>query len=360
VSYRADVAIDLVIAVHDPARPLQRALDSVLSRDTTGRLRVTVVCHNVAEAAVTVRLDPATRGAVRFLEWNDGIPSPAGPFNHGLAQATARYVSIMGSDDFLEPGALAAWLAMAERMTLTAVIAPQRHAAGARVRTPFVRPWRRARLDGVRDRLAYRTAPLGLFRREAIDRLGLLLTPGLPTGEDQLFGLKLWFSDARLGYGRGLPNYVVGDGARSRASLTVRPISEELAFIDVVLADPWFGTLGVRQRRSIVTKWVRVHFFSLAGRRCESGTWTRADREQVATLLSRLGRAAPGFQWPFALADRRLLDGLLDADVSAEALGRAARARRRFGAPSTLVARDIRGQFAVEGPLRFMAASALL
>ena len=41
-------------------------------------------------------------------------------------------------------------------------------------------------------------------------------------------------------------------------------------------------------------------------------------------------------------------------------LGQLMRARRRFGRPETLVTRSVSGMFAVEGPVRFIAASALL
>jgi len=50
----------------------------------------------------------------------------------------------------------------------------------------------------------------------------------------------------------------------------------------------------------------------------------------------------------------------LDPSESAASIEEAAVRRRRFGWPDTLISRSIRGNFQPEGPLRFMAASALL
>src|SRR5690606_29098886 len=131
---------------------------------------INVVCHNIDAAEISAAVPVAMRGFVRFLALSVGEPSPAGPFMFGIRAATAEYVSIMGSDDFLEPGALRAWVDLARRLDLTAFIPPERHSSGAKVATPPVRPWHTGLLDPVRDRVAYRTAPLGLIKRAAISR----------------------------------------------------------------------------------------------------------------------------------------------------------------------------------------------
>ncbi|WCI08606.1 hypothetical protein PJ267_21030 [Arthrobacter sp. OVS8] len=131
---------------------------------------------------ISRNIPPELASATRFLELRDGIPSPAGPFNYGLEQATAEFVCILGSDDSLEPGALRQWLELARTHSSAMVIAPQRHAGGAPVRTPPVRVRRQFKLDPVKDRLSYRTAPLGLLRRSEIQRLGLEFSADLRTG----------------------------------------------------------------------------------------------------------------------------------------------------------------------------------
>jgi hypothetical protein len=354
--------VDLVIPVHDASRPLQRALDSLVLSGLRipEELRITVVCHNISQADIEDSLSTRAREVVRFLEYNDGEQSPAGPFMQGLRSATGEYVSIMGSDDTLEPGALAAWLAVAERSELTALIPPERHANGNKVATPPIRPFRRGVLDPLKDRLAYRTAPLGLIRRSAIDRLGLDMPSSQRSGSDQLFGVKLWFSGERIGYAKGAPKYVVGADAVSRVTLKPRPAREELQAVAELIAHPFVRSLAPRRRRAIVTKSVRVHIFSAALVRTRDDRWTDEDRATIAELLADFAEAAPGYRRPLSLADRRLLEALESGSASAEALKRMLAARSRFGHPLTVLTRDVRGLLATDGPLRLMVAARLL
>ena len=353
--------VDAIIAIHDASRPLRRALESLLGAGLSvgNQLRITVVCHNVPRVDIESRLPDEVAGVVRFLELHDGVPSAAGPFTLGMAAATGRYVSIMGSDDWLEPGALRSWLALAEARGYTALIAPERHADGRRVRTPPVRPLRSGALDAVRDRLVYRTAPLGLLRRDAIERLGLAFPPGLRTGEDQFFSAKLWFSGEPIGYARRAPNYVVGADAEQRVTLAPRPVRDELRFVTQLVDGGWFRSIPLRERRAIATKLVRIHVFSVATRWGEAGA-DSTDRAGMRDLLALLDRRAPGFERPLARADLSLLAALRDEHTPSHVVSRLTIARRAFGSPATILCRDIRGQFAPDGPIRFMIASALL
>lgn len=352
--------VDLVIAVHDPRRPIARAVRSALLGGlAASRLRVTVVCHNVPTADIAGALGPELAAQVRLLELADGIHSPAGPFNAGLDAADARFVSIMGSDDMLEPGALAAWAAFAER-GLDAVIPVERHASGGIVRTPPVRVGRRALLDPVRDRLVYRTAPVGLIRSDVVRRLGLRMTEGVATGEDQDFSARLWFSPVRLGYARGMPAYVIGDDAAERATLAHRTVRDEFAAAAALTERPWFRELGLAARRAIAVKTVRIHVFSLIARRFDAGDWVPGEREELAAFIARLDEAAPGFTGRLSRADVAVLDALDDASVTDTQLARLVAARRRFGAPATVLAARGGQLFAPDAPLRFMIASALL
>lgn len=354
--------VDMIIAIHDVRRPLERAIRSVLPEDGVRPdwLRVTIVCHNISANEIAARLPSDVVTSVRFRELFDGIHSAAGPFSHGIEQSEAEYLSIMGSDDHLEPGALSAWLDFARRHRLTAVIPPQRHARGQKVRTPPLRPFRTKSLHPVRDRLVYRTAPLGLMKRSAVDRLALAFALGVPTGEDQLFSAKLWFSGEAIGYARGAPAYVVGDDAPERTTLTHRSLQEEFRFIDELIVDPWFATLTERERRAVVTKLVRVHLFGAASRLSKDHAWTESDRTFLSGLISRLTRRSARFMKPLAIADRLLLDALMNEDISLKRIEELSLARRRFGRPPTLLTRDPRWLFAADAPLRFMAASALV
>lgn len=351
--------VDLVIPVHDPSRPIARALES-LTRSGLGRdaLRVTVVCHNLPVSHIAEHVPDGLDLELRLVEFSDGEPSPAGPFMHGIGLATADFVSIMGSDDELEAGALTAWLRLADERSAAAVIPPERHASGRKVTTPPTRPGRRV-LDPVRDRVAYRTAPLGLLRRDTVGRLGLTMPPRLRNGSDQLFGLRLWFSGEPLVYARRTPSYIVGADAVTRVTTAPKPAADELRAVDEIVTDPWFLGLARPIRRAILVKSVRVHVFAAITTRTVNGTWTTADRDAVAGLVARMDEAEPGFAESLARADHRLLDALHSGADNGEIAALAAR-RRRFGTPSTLATRRLRDSLRRDAPLRFAAASFLV
>lgn len=353
-----------MIAVHSDTRPIERAVASAfaagLELNVDGGLRVNVVCHNIEPEKIRGRLPSADAAKVRWLRCSDGIPSPAGPFNTGLEASDADYVSIMGSDDTLEPGALADWLAVARRNGSAAVIAPQRHANGSKVRTPPVRVGRRRRLHPVKDRLSYRTAPLGLIANAEVRRLALSFSSGHRTGEDQIFSAQLWFGGGRLDYARGCASYVVGDDAGNRVTYTRREVADELEFATYLAGSQWFTTLPAGYRRALVTKLLRVHVFGLVLVREELGGWTGEDRAQLARIARVLLAAGPGAAAALSLADNRLLDAVVDPEVPTPELAALARARRRFGAPATLLPGKLRALLDPESPVRFMAASALL
>ncbi|MFF1571815.1 glycosyltransferase family 2 protein [Leifsonia sp. NPDC058292] len=359
---RNDPIVDAVIAVHDPSRPIARAVASLTRSGLRAGdgLRITVVCHNLPVESISRQLTAFEGPGLRFLHLEDGIASAAGPFNAGIEAATAGYVSIMGSDDRLEPGALAAWLEFTSGRTADAVIAPQVHASGSPVRTPPVRKFHRGDLDAVRDRLAYRTAPLGLMSRAAIDRLTLRFPAGLPTGEDQSFSARLWFEGEGLRYAASTPRYVVGADAATRVSTTPRALHTEFAFIEQLIGDPWYLALPLTSRAALAVKLVRIHIFAATLARIDAGAFDDDDHSTIVRVIERLRSVAPAFERPLSIADRRTIDAMARTDADAAHIGELARARRRFGLPSTLVTRDLRGLFAVEGPLRFMAASALL
>ena len=356
--------VDLIIAVHNAKRPIGRAVKSVaesgLGLNVQGGVRVTVVCHNVNIREIAARIPADLRDEVRYIELHDGIPSPAGPLNMGLDHATAPYSSVMGSDDALESGALGQWLRIAEKYGSDAVIAPERHADGRKVRTPVARIGRARRLDPVKDRLIYRTAPLGLIRTDAIRRMGLRFSEGLRTGEDQEFSAKLWFGARRIDYAAGSGQYVVGSDAGDRVTYTRRPVSEELQFIIRFLDNEWFLNRADRERRAIATKLIRVHIFSLVLTRYESGGWSQNDVAELALVLGKLLDVARGAASPLSIADRRLIDAILAPEATEARLVELARARRRFGNLATLIPSRFTASLDPESPLRFLPASALL
>ncbi|WP_287903002.1 glycosyltransferase [Arthrobacter sp.] len=362
----APVLLDMVIAVHTPDRPVGRAVASLIEgglpvdAQEPGRLRITVVCHNADPREIEEQVRPEHRSQVRFVSHQDGIRSPAGPFNRGIAEADATWVGIMGSDDTVEPGALAAWVDVAEADGADALIAPMGHAGGGPVRTPVVRRGRHRDLDPVADRLSYRTAPLGVLRLAVVRGLGLEFPTKYATGEDQSFSARLWFSGARISYGRGLPRYLVHDDAQLRVTHTPRSITEDLAFATDLVQTDWFLGLPARSREALVTKLIRVHLFGHVWLRAQAGTWTAADAAEAAVAARILLFAAPRAARPLSLADRALLDAVARGEERSEVMARLSEARRKFSHPRALLPRSLSQVLQREAPLRFMIASALL
>ena len=360
------VLVDVVIAVHTPERPIERAVASLIdgglptAPGSPGRLRINVVCHNTDVDPIRDRVAPEHREQVRFLHCTDGIKSPAGPFNLGIAEATGTWVSIMGSDDTLEPGALAAWVTAAEVGTADVLIAPMAHAGGGGIHTPVVRRTRSTGLDPVADRLTYRTAPLGIMHLSLVRSLGLAFPTRYATGEDQSFSAKLWFSGARISYGRGLPRYLVHDDAGVRVSYTPRPVTEEMAFATDLVDTGWFAALAPAARHAIITKMIRVHVFGQVLLRAQAGTWNADDAAELAVILQRLLAAAPNAARPLSLADGKLLDAVARREANDAVMQRLATARRTFTSPLTWFPQDLSRLLHPEAPLRFMIASALV
>lgn len=355
----AEPVVDVVIAVHSATRPVGRAVRSALD-GAQGLVRVTVVCHDIGVTTIEEHLDvsPDERRHVRLLGYQDHVRSPAGPFNHGLDNARAEFVAVMGSDDRLEPGAVRAWLDVARERGSDVVLAPLRGADGRVLRNPLVRPGtgragRRAgaRLDPVADRLAYRSAPLGLLRRDVVTRLGLRFTEGMATGEDLAFSVPLWFSGARIDMVPSAPAYVIGGDAADRVTEVVRPVPEELAAVDdllsrVLLAGGLAERMLPSERRALAVKMLRIHVLGALSRRPRREDWRDGDATALRAAAQAWLDLAPAAVHAFARADRDALEALVTAQPDGDAalaavFAAAARRRVRAGRVPTLLPRDL-------------------
>lgn len=322
--------VDLVIAVHDVERQVARAVTSVVgphSGGDGGAVRVTLACHELDATIVTSRLDPALGPFVRAIEVRDGSGSPSGPFNAGIDHATAPFVAIMGSDDYLEPGAVAAWLSRAESTGADVVLARLRAQGGSPINTPRARPLRSSNLDPVKDRLAYRTAPLGLLRRQTLDRLGLRLEEGMKVGGDIALTVRLWAEARRVDIARRAPAYVVGADAPTRVTTQVRPVEVSLRPYVELLDSPWFRALTPAYRRAVAVKVLRIHVLDNVMRRHTVAAWAPGEVEHVRSVCRALVSVAEDVLRPFSRADRVVLDECLSPASTAESLVAAARAR---------------------------------
>lgn len=349
--------VDHIIAVHDLRRPVARAVGSVLD-GTRCALRVTVVCHNLPVSDVAGALaEFAGDSRLRLLELSDGVPSPSGPFNLGLESATGRFTSIMGSDDSLEPGAIDSWLALADR-TGSDVVIPRVVVLGrGPMLTPPARPWRRKRLDGVKDRLAYRSAPLGLVSRE---RFGdLRFPPGFRSGEDVEYGARLWFSGAPIAFDRRGPAYLVHDDAPVRVSTMRKTVAEDGSFLEGLLAGEAFRGLEPRQRDAFVTKTLRSSVLMWITYRPTPELWTDDDVRDLGAVVRRCAEIAPRAFRALSRTDRDILDAFAQTPSDLEKAlalipGRTAIRRRN------VLTREASAVLAREAPIRFGLASRLL
>ncbi|GAA1712361.1 hypothetical protein [Brachybacterium phenoliresistens] len=298
--------VEAVIASHDPQRPLERLLRSVLAQRTAlenlgAELRTTVVCHNREIDEIAGPLAPEVRDQVDFLHLADGIYSPAGPINHGLEASEATWVTTIGSDDALAEGALAAWYRSGRDLDADAVLAPIRVPHGI-VRTPFIRPSRPRLLDPVRDHLAYRTAPLGLLRRETLRRIGFAYTQArLIAGSDIEPGLRLWFRGGRITYPYGAPAYLVSeDMGRTRVTSTVGRVRSETGWLPPLLAQDWLRGARLDERQEIATKLARTQLVNAVRRRAvaagevDEDAWTGDDADALGTAIAGLEELASG------------------------------------------------------------------
>lgn len=301
--------VDAVIAVHSSTRPIRRAVASIVEH-TEAQVRVSVVAHNIDPGVIRANLEEyAEHPRVRLLELRDDIHSPAGPMNHGLDLATARFVTVMGSDDRLAPGAIDSWLALQTQTGASTVIARIRIGEHRTDPYPPVRMGRRQRaLDPVKDRLAYRSAPLGLVDRERFP--DLRFTEGLPSGEDLAYTATLWFTGHDIAYDLHGPAYLVHEDAEDRVTFAPRSVAEDFAFLDAIERLPWFGGLGSRGRTALAVKIMRVHFFDALLARLRSAEGLRVHRDALVLIIDRLEGWAPRCIALLARADRRVIDEL--------------------------------------------------
>jgi hypothetical protein len=269
-------SIEVVIPIHDPARPITRAIASVTGQRsalaTRGvDLNVTVVLHNLPADGLTQPGFPSGVAGVTYLAHTDGVASPAGPRNYALARSSATYMSFLDSDDYLEPGSLLSWWHVAEKRAAAAVIAPLRTPSGNILQSPRIRPSKPRILHPLRDGLAYRSVPYGLLRRESLLALGFGYTEGILTGEDIEPTLRLWFRSGAICYPYGAPAYrQTDDSGPARVTSSIRPLRQEFAWLEHLLDTDWLQGASTPERRAIAHKILRVHGIGALLRRADA------------------------------------------------------------------------------------------
>ncbi|MGO4384594.1 glycosyltransferase [Specibacter sp. RAF43] len=343
--------VDVIIAVHQLNRPIRRAVSSVLAAAAPGQARAIVIAHGLDADDVRSLLQGLPQERVQVVEHVDGVRSAAGPFNAGLRRADAEFVAVMGSDDMLEPGALSGWVNLARQRRADVVLAPLKLQSGPIVRTPRLRPLRRHRLDPIRDRLAYRTAPLGLLRLSTIRGRGLAFMEGMPTGEDVSFSLNLWFGGSHIVMGPANGHYVIGEDAVERVTHAKFALDDEFSPFLELLGEPWLQALPVGERTAIAVKIARIHVLTAMTVRGAHWEWGGTDGLALQQILGRLQDVAPGFEAAFSRADRRLLGAALVATEGG--LGDALEEFLHASYRDRLLTENVADNFLVESNLRY-------
>lgn len=312
----SEYEVDVVIAVHSAARPIRRAVSSVLD-GSRAHVRVNVVAHNLDPAIIRENLgDIAGHPNVRLLTLVDGIQSPAGPMNIGLDEATSPYVSLLGSDDEFAPGAIDSWLRLAKETGATSVLARiERQNAGPDPMPP-TRRGRTRELDAVKDRLAYRSAPLGLISREHFS--DLRFTPGLGSGEDLEFTAALWFTGLHIAYARRTPGYLVHEDGGDRVTFSPRSVAEDFAFLEAITSSSWFPALSPAQRQALGVKTLRMHYFDAVLLRLDSAEGLAAHRDALDDVIHTISGFAPRAVALLSRADRAVIDAVNAPEVDAD------------------------------------------
>lgn len=346
--------VDMTIAVHSATRPIARAVSSVVDR-TVSEVRVNVVAHNIDPDVIRANLgDYADHPRVRLLSLQDGIGSPAGPMNHGIAHSEAPFVAVMGSDDELAPGAIDSWLAIQKATNAEVVLARIVISGGRTDPYPPVRNGRRTRdLDGRKDRLAYRSAPIGLIDRTRFGRLRF--TEGLPSGEDLAYSATLWFTATRLAYDLRGPGYTLNDDAVDRVTTAPRPVQQNFAFLDAIEDLDWFTNCSPAIREALVVKFIRMHFFDVLRAHARAATGIEPHRAALLRVLSRLETMSPGIIRLLSHADRRVLDAL-HSGIDSAGLEALLDRRWDYRTPAALMPRNPLLSFHRQAPFRTLFA----
>jgi len=309
--------VDVVIPVHSKTRPISRAVGSVLNH-TQADVRVNVVAHNIEKSIIAKNLGSFREDTrVRLLHLVDGIPSPAGPMNFGLDHCTGDFVSVMGSDDEFEPGAIDSWLAVAQQGRADFVISQIRNAGGGLVPSPPARPRRRLNLDAVKDRLSYRSAPLGLLARTAFP--DLRFAENLASGEDLPYVTELWFRGKNIAFDRTGPAYLVHADAVDRVTAAPRPIVEDFAFFDLIVDSEWARDFTSRERVAIGIKMLRGHVFDAVVNRAKAGM-SASERDALSEIAGRISSWSRGSEKYLSLLDRKVFEGIRNKNVTVERL----------------------------------------
>lgn len=326
-------AVEVVIAVHSESRPIERAVRSVLAAGKEAR--ALVVVHGMPIEPIARRLEGLDGGRIRLIRHDDGRRSPAGPRNAGFTAAEGPYVSVLDSDDELDPEALDTALRRIEETGVEVCILPQRNAGGPQMETPLVRAGRARVLDVVRDRLFTRTGPLCVMPADLARDLMPLYDTRFRNGEDISASARIWAAHTCV-YVRTDPGNVMHHDADDRVTSrgTLR-LDDVLEAPTAIASDAWVGALSPMLRQSLAAKMIRVHLLGVLDRAdVRDETEARLAQACLSAWLDVSRAATRGL----SRSDRRVLDAVAVADP--QRIRAALDARNAAGRLSRLMPRN--------------------
>jgi glycosyltransferase involved in cell wall biosynthesis len=341
--------VDVIIPVHSKTRPIDRAVGSILLH-TLADVRVIVVAHNISVELIRANLkDFANDPRLCLLHLEDGIHSPAGPMNFGLDHATATFVSVMGSDDEFAPGAIDSWLRIQQDGNADFVIAQIRNVGGSLVLSPPARPGRSLNLDAVKDRLSYRSAPLGLLSRDSFPHLRF--SERLLSGEDLPFVSEIWFTASNIAFDRSGPEYLVHADAIDRVTSEPRPVKDDFAFLELIFEAKWVQNLKKSEKQAIGIKLIRMHLFDAIVNRSKNGM-TEAEKSDLSQVARRISKWSLGSEKYLSVIDRKVFNGIVFGNSSIEEMMLLIEKRWNYRSLDVLATKNPLYFFHRQGPLR--------
>jgi len=299
--------IEIIVRVHRSDRPLRRAVESILAYPAAGAV---VVAHGIDPAELDLPDDPR----VRIVRCDEGVGFSGFASNAGMDACEAEFIGLLDSDDFFEPGALAALHARIMQTGADGVIIPLAFEGEAeRTRNPAT--IRRTRLDPARDRLYFRTVPAGLYRRETWQGLPVRFEEGVPAGVDQKFSALLYSSGIRIAHFPRDPAYVMCDDGKPRVTTITRPLAEHAEAWRRLWYDEHVLAIRRRHRRALAEKFAQVHLLGMVAVRPNQSDWREGDFEFLSQLAQRVSSLEPAVDRSFTRVRQNVWDAVLGADL---------------------------------------------
>ena len=301
------IKTEIVIPVHDETRPIRRAVDSVLA---DAHSRALVIAHNIDPEV----LDLPEDDRVRILPLEGAHGMPGATFDAGIAAAEAEWVGIMGSDDWYQPGALETMRSRAAADRADGVIAPLTH---QQMDVNQIKPFtaRTSNLQAARDRMFYRTAPLGIYRTDLMQEERFRFGDTFPAGSDMRVTALLWTAGASISYYWDDPAYVVGKDAKTRVTFSPRPLEQTGRPWQALFEEPEVRAFDAATTHALAVKMATVNVLSAVLVRNRESLWLPGDWQWLRAFTEFLMSIDPRLPNALALRDQRVIAALLDDDV---------------------------------------------